>query len=188
MWLAQAQHWSSGMNVMIRTTGDPAQVATILRNEVAALDPDLPIANVQAMNNRLGVALLPARLAATVLGVFGLLGLVLASLGVYGVMSYSVAQRHREIGIRLAIGAASGAVVRQLMRDGMGLVMIGIAIGLVGAFVGARFLGGLLYGSGLDPITFIAVPVVLGSVAALAILVPARRAASVSPVVVLRQD
>ena len=188
MYLAQAQDWESGMNILIRTTGDPAQVAPVLRNEVAALDPDLPLGNVQSMNSRLGVAFLPARLAATVLGVFGLLGLVLASLGVYGVMSYSVAQRHREIGIRLAIGAAAGTVVRQLMRDGMALVVIGIAIGLAGALGGSRLLSGMLYGGSLDLATFVAVPLILGLVAALAIWVPARRAAAVNPVVVLRQE
>ncbi len=188
MYLAQAQHWESGMNILIRTTGDPNAVVPRLRQEVAAFDPTLPLANVQTMDNRLGLAFLPARLAATVLGVFGLLGLVLASLGVYGVMSHAVAQRHREIGIRLAIGAAGDRVVRLLMRDGMTLVAIGLAIGLAGAVAGARLLSGLLYGSGLDPVTFVVVPLVLGLVAVLAIWVPARRAAAVSPVVALRQE
>ena len=188
MYLAQAQHWRTGMNIVIRTTGDPTVVVPALRQEVTTLDANLPLANVQTMTNRMGMAFLPARLAATVLGVFGLLGLVLASLGVYGVMSHSVAQRNREIGIRLAIGAAGSAVVRLLMRDGMRLVGIGIGVGLIGAVVGTRLLRGVLYGAGLDPLVFAMVPAVLGAVAVLAIWIPARRAATVNPVVVLRQE
>lgn len=188
MYLAQAQHWTTGMAVLVRTAGDPADVAAALRQEVAAFDPDLPLSNVRSMNRHLGLALLPARVTGIVLGVFGLLGLVLASVGVYGVMSHAVAQRHREIGIRVAVGAASGAVVRLLLREGLALVAVGMAIGLAGALAGARLLSGLLYGSGADPLTFAAVPLVLGGVALLAIWIPARRASRVDPVVVLRQE
>jgi predicted permease len=188
MYLAQAQHWTTGMNILIRTTGDPMAVVPSLRQEVTALDPNLPLANVQTMNDRMGLAFLPARLAATVLGVFGLLGLVLASLGVYGVMSHSVSQRNREIGIRLAIGGSATAVVRLLMRDGIRLVSVGIGLGLLGAVAGARLMSGVLYGTGLDPLVFGLVPAVLTGVAVLAIWIPARRAAGVNPVVVLRQE
>jgi ABC-type antimicrobial peptide transport system permease subunit len=132
---------------------------------------------------------MPARLAGGALGVFGVLGLILASVGVYGVMSYSVSQRTREIGIRMAVGSGGGEVVRLLMRQGMALVVVGVGIGLVGAFGAARVIRGMLYGEGgLDPITFIGVPVVLIAVAMAAIWVPARRASSVDPVVVLRQE
>ncbi len=188
MYVAQAQHWTAGMSIMIRTSGDPQRLDAAVRREVRGLDPDLPISAAQTMDNRLALALLPARLAASVLGIFGLLGLVLASLGVYGVMSHTVAQRSREIGIRLAIGAAGGAVVRLLLRDGLRLVVAGTVIGLAAAVLGARLLRGVLYGAGLDPLTFAAVPVILGSVAVLAVWIPARRAAGVNPVVVLRQD
>ncbi|MDX2061203.1 MAG: FtsX-like permease family protein, partial [Gemmatimonadales bacterium] len=188
MYLAQAQHWTSGMTILVRTNGDPVSAIPGLMREVSALDQTLPLANVQTMTDRMGLAFLPARLAATVLGVFGLLGLVLASLGVYGVMSHAVAQRNREIGIRLAIGAAGAAVVRLLMRDGMTLVGIGISLGLAGAALGARLMSGMLYGSSANPLVFGAVPLVLGAVAVLAIWIPARRAARVNPVVVLRQD
>jgi predicted permease len=188
MYLAQAQHWESGMNFVIRTSGDPAAVTPVLRAEVQAFDPDLPLSNIRTMNNFLGLAYLPARLAAAVLGLFGFLGLVLASLGVYGVMSHSVAQRHREIGIRVAIGAATSGVVSLLMGEGFRLVGLGIVIGLGGALAGARLLRGLLYGSGFDPVTFVAVPLILGAIALLAIWIPARRAASVNPIVVLRQE
>lgn len=188
MYLAQAQHWTSGMSIIVRTAGDPALLTPSLREEVAAFDPDLPLAAVKAMNDRLSVVFLPARLAATVLGIFGMLGLVLASLGVYGVMSHTVAQRNREMGIRIAIGAAGSAVIRLVMRDGLTLVGIGIGIGMLGALAGAQLMSGVLYGSGLDPVTFVTVPLVLAAVAVLAIWVPARRAASVNPVVVLRQE
>ncbi|MGE3618021.1 MAG: ADOP family duplicated permease, partial [Gemmatimonadales bacterium] len=188
MYVPQAQHWSSNMSVVIRTAGDPQALVADLRREVAALDPDLPLSNVQSMTNRMGLAFLPARLAAAALGVFGVLGLVLASLGVYGVMSRSVAARRREIGIRLAIGAAGGTVVGLLLRDGLKLVVAGMAIGVVGALAGSRLLAGVLYGSALDPVTFVAVPLILGLVATLAIWIPARRAAAVNPVAVLRQD
>lgn len=188
MYLAQAQHWTADMIIQVRTAGDPERVAGFLRQEVAALDPDLPISSVMTMNGRLAVALLPARLAATVLGVFGLLGLVLASLGVYGVMSHTVAQRSREIGIRMAIGAAGSAVVGLLLRDGLRLVVAGVAIGMAAALVGSRVLSGVLYGTSLDAVTFVSVPLVLGLVAVVAIWIPARRAAGVNPVVVLRQE
>ena len=189
MYFAQAQRWNSAMTVHIRTAGPPAALASVLRAEVAALDPDLPVADVRTMNNHLGLALLPARLAGAVLGAFGVLGLLLAAVGIYGVMSYSVAQRTREIGIRMAVGAARAQVVRLVMGQGMRLVAVGAAVGLAGAVVAAWLVRGLLYGgSALDPVTFVAVAVVLVGVAALAIWVPARRAAGVDPMVALRGE
>ncbi len=188
MFLPRAQSWSSQMTVLIRTVGDPLDLVPVLRDEVAAFDPNLPVANVRSMNNHLGIALLPARLAGTVLAMFGVLGLGLALIGVYGVTSHSVAQRHREIGIRMAVGAAAGAVVRLLLREGLRLVLLGIGLGLGSALAGARLLSGLLYGTALDPATFALVPLVMGGVAILAIWIPARRAASVNPMAVLRQE
>jgi ABC-type antimicrobial peptide transport system permease subunit len=141
------------------------------------------------MNDLMGIALLPARLVGTVLGVFGLLGLVLAAVGMYGVMSYSVAQRTREIGIRMAVGAESGQVLRLVVRQGASLVLLGAGIGLAGALAASRLVRGMLYGgSALDPLTFIGVPLVLLGVAMLAIWIPARRAATVDPMVALRTD
>jgi ABC-type antimicrobial peptide transport system permease subunit len=141
------------------------------------------------MEAHLGIALLPARLTGAVLGIFGLLGLGLAAIGMYGVMAYAVAQRTREIGIRMAIGAGRGDVVRLLMRQGLGLVLAGIVIGLTLAVVAAKLAQSQLYGSGgFDVLTFAAVPLVLTAVAALAIWIPSRRASGLDPVVALRRE
>ena len=189
MYQVLPQAFQAQMAIHIRTQGDPALLAPALRREVAALDPDLPLVDVKTMTNHLGITLLPARLAGSVLGAFGVLGLILAAVGVYGVMSYSVAQRTREIGIRMAVGAAQGQVVRLVMRQGMRLVVIGAAVGLAGALGAAKLVSGLLYGSGAyDAVTFAAVPAVLLGVALLAIWIPARRAAAVDPMVALRSE
>jgi putative ABC transport system permease protein len=189
MYFPLAQDWDYGMTIVVRTRGDPLALTTTLRSEVAALDPDMPLADVRTMDDHLGIALLPARLTGWVLGIFGVLGLVLASIGIYGVMAYSVAQRTREIGIRMAIGAAGSAVVSLLMRQGMALIVAGTAIGLASAAGIAQIIRGQLYaGSGLDPLTFIVVPIVLVAVAMGAIWIPARRAAGLDPVRALRQE
>ncbi len=188
-YFPQAQMWRSEMVMHVRSSGDPAALIPQVRAEVASLDQDMPVSDMQTMTSHLGLALLPARLAGTVLGIFGVLGLVLAAVGMYGVMSYAVSQRTREIGIRMAIGAARGEVVGMVMRQGLALVAIGGAVGLAAAFGAARLLRSVLYGSGaMDPLTFAAVPLLLAGVAALAIWVPARRAASIDPVLAIRGD
>jgi len=189
MYLPLGQIHRTALAIHVRTAGDPARFAPRLRAEVAAMDPDLPLTDVRTMNNFLGVALFPARIVGAVLGVFGVLGLLLAAVGMYGVMSYSVSQRTREIGIRMAIGAARREVVSLVMRQGMTLVLLGAAIGLAGALAAARLLHGILYGSGgIDLVAFTAVPAVLLCVAMLAIWIPARRAASVDPIKALRTE
>ncbi len=190
MFFPQAQEWRGQMVLLIRTQGDPVSLIPALRAEVAALDADLPVSDVQAMSQHLGLALLPARLAGTTLGVFGVLGLLLAAVGMYGVMSYAVTQRTREIGIRMAIGATRGEVVSMVMRQGLALVAAGGAIGLALALAAARLIRGVLYGAGaaFDPLTFVAVPVVLSVVAALATWLPARRAAGVDPMLAIRSE
>lgn len=189
MYFAQAQRFDAGLTMVIRTTVPPETLIPALRDEVAALDPTLPLANVKTMDEFLGLALLPARLTGVVLGVFGLLGLVLAAIGIYGVMAYSVAQRTREIGIRVAIGAATGDVVGLFMRQGFRLVAIGAVIGMVLAFAASRALGSVLYGGGQnDIVTFVAVPLVLIATAMMATWGPARRAAATDPLTALRQE
>lgn len=189
MYHAQAQLWRSGMTIVVRTTSSPELLAPQLRSEVSALDADLPLANVQTMNSHLGIALLPARLIGGVLGIFGILGLILASVGIYGVMAYSVAQRTREIGIRMAVGAARSDVIALVMRQGLMVVLVGTAIGMTGAFGLSRLIRGLLYGeNALDPITFAAVPALLIVVAMMATFVPALRASAVNPVQALRRE
>ena len=188
-YLAQAQHWNRGMSIVIRTTGDPLAVAPALRAAVTAFDETLPLSDVRTMTRHLGIALMPARLAGAALGVFGLLGLVLASIGMYGVMSYTVSQRRREIGIRMAIGAAGRDVVGMIMRQGLTLVVIGAAIGIGGALGASRLLRGILYSpSVIDPLTFAGVPLLLTAVAALASWLPARRASGVDPLEALRRE
>ncbi|MEO7964536.1 MAG: FtsX-like permease family protein, partial [Gemmatimonadaceae bacterium] len=189
VYTPQAQTWRAGMSVVIRTANDPSAFIPSLRTEVTALDPTLPLSDVKTMESHLGIALLPSRIAGTALGVFGLLGLVLAAVGMYGVMAYSVSQRTREIGIRMAIGSTQGEVVRLVIRQGMKLVAIGSAVGLVGALGAARLARGLLYGgSASDPVTIGVVTLVLVSVALLAVWIPARRASRVDPILALRSE
>jgi macrolide transport system ATP-binding/permease protein len=189
MYFPQAQLWATGMSLVIRTRGDPNAVIPALRREVATLDANMPLSNVRSLEKHLGVSLLPARVAGAALGVFGVLGLLLASVGMYGVMAYAVSQRTREIGIRMAIGATASDVVRLIMRQGLTLVLIGTVIGLAAAVAASRALNGILYGgSTLDPLTFVMVPLVLIAVAALATFAPARRASMVDPAITLRSD
>ena len=189
MWFSLNQRWSSGASLIIRTKDDPTSFTPMLRREITALDADMPLMNIRTMDRHLGISLLPARVAGTALGVFGLIGLLLASVGMYGVMAYSVSQRTREIGIRMAVGASAGEVVRLIMRQGLTLVLIGTAIGLAGAIAASRLLASVLYGSdALNPLTFVLVPLVLIGVAALATFLPARRAARVNPAITIRTE
>ncbi|HUF50737.1 MAG TPA: ABC transporter permease [Longimicrobiales bacterium] len=188
-YLAQAQWWNWAMTVHVRTAGDPARFEPMLRAEVRALDPDLPLADMRTMTEALGFALLTARLAGTALAAFGLLGLLLAAIGIYGVMAQSVTQRTREIGIRMAVGAAHAQVVGALMRQGLTLVAMGAVLGLAGGWGAWRLVRGMLHGTTApDVVTFTVVPLLLIAVAACAIWIPARRAARVDPVVALRTE
>jgi predicted permease len=188
-YLPLAQSWGAGMYLHVRTTGDPEALIGPLREIVRGLDPDLPMFDVKTMNNHLGIALMPARLAGIVLGAFGVLGLILASVGIYGVMAYSVAQRTREIGIRVAIGANRQDVTGMVVRQGLRLVLVGGSVGLVGALGASQLIKSLLLtGRGIDPVSFISVPAVLGLVALVATYLPARKAATVDPVRALKYD
>ena len=163
-------------------------LATV-RETIRAIDRDLPVVDVRTLAQHLSASLLPQRIAATLLGCFGILALILAALGIYSVIAYSVSQRTREIGIRVALGADRREVVKLIIRQGMTLVAIGGGIGLTAAGGVSHLIRNLLYGvSALDPITFIGVSVLLAGIALLACYLPARRAARVDPVVALRSD
>jgi ABC-type antimicrobial peptide transport system permease subunit len=189
MWFAQAQSWNAGMNVVVRGGGEPAVLLAAIRREVAALDPQMPIVNLQTLTDHLGTTLMPARIAGGALGLFGVIGLLLAGIGMYGVMSHSVGQRAREIGIRMALGATSGGVIALVMRQGLGQVLLGCGLGIAGAAGAFVLIRGVLYGtSSLTAATFVGAPIVLLAVAALALLIPARRASRLDSVVALRRE
>jgi ABC-type antimicrobial peptide transport system permease subunit len=189
MLLPQRELFESGMYVVARTAGDPQAVLRRIRELVRAADPDLPLFDVRTMEDHMGIALLPARLGGSVLGLFGVLGLLLAAVGIYGVMAYSVAQRSRELGIRVALGADRGSVLKLVLGEGLRLTAVGTVLGLLGAAGAARLVQGMLYNvSALDPVAFVGVPMLLVGVATLAVYVPARRAARLEPMRVLKSE
>jgi putative ABC transport system permease protein len=151
--------------------------------------PDLLLLQAKTMSNHLAAMVLPARLGAIAFSLFAGLALALAVLGVYGVVSYAVARRTREVGIRLAVGASPAGVVRLLMREGMTLVVVGAVIGLVLGFAATRLLEALLFGvRAADPLTFVGAPLLLLAVGAVASLLPARRASRIDPARVLKAE
>ncbi len=181
------QSFDPMMTLVVRTAGEPHSVATAIREQIRALDPKLPVADMKPMQAQLDLSLLPSRLAAWTLGGFGILALLLAGLGIYGVVSYAVAQRTREIGVRMALGASETNVLRLVLREGLLVIGIGVSAGLMLAAVVTRLITGFLYGVGAtDPLTFVGVPILLSLVAIAASFVPARRATKVDPIVALR--
>ncbi len=182
---AQDSQWNF-MGLVIRTAGDPAAFATTLRREVQALDKDQPIYNVRTMDDVVTNSLGTRRVSMQLFTVFGCAALLLAALGIYGVMAYSVAQRTREIGIRMALGAQKADVLRLVVRQGMTLAIIGVVAGLLGALALTRVIAGLLFNVGAtDPVTFVSISLLLVVVALLACYLPARRAAKLDPVIAL---
>jgi ABC-type antimicrobial peptide transport system permease subunit len=175
--------------MVARTKGDPKTVLGAMQREMRSLDPTLPLYGLKTLKDHMKIPLFPAKMAAGALGSFGVLALVLAAVGIYGVMSYVVAGRTREIGLRMALGAQTGNVRRLILRQGMTLALIGSVIGLVIAFVATRLLKSVLYGvDAMDPTTFIGVTFLLATVALLACWIPARRASRVDPMVALRAE
>lgn len=187
-YMPYLQSYEPNMILEMRTAGDPRAILPAVRRDAAALDPDLPV-QTGTMEGALGVSLLPQRAAATLLGIFSLLGLALAAIGLYGVVAYAVSQRTRELGIRVALGAESGDIYRIILRHGMSLVAGGLIIGLGLSMLLGRLVRGFLFGvSPVDPITFAGVAVVLAAVSLVASYVPARRATRVDPLVALREE
>ncbi len=182
-----AQNYSANASLIVRTDGDPRGLTAAVRREVAALDENLPPQNLQPLSETVSLASWSARTGAAVLGVFGLLGLLLAAIGVYGVMSYSVSRRTREIGLRMALGAETRDVIKLIFKQAMGLTLIGAVIGLMLAVAATRLLASLLYGvTATDPATFAGVVLFVIGVAMLACYLPARRATRVDPMKALR--
>ncbi len=178
-----------GYAVLVHTAGDSATVAAAVRQEIHNMDPALAIYNAKTVEEHLNDALFLPRIAGTLFGVFGFSGLLLASIGLYGVMSYSVSRRTQEIGIRMALGAQLAAVQRLIVNQGMRLTLIAVAIGLPLAFAASKFATSVLYGvAPHDAITFTIVPLSLVAVALFACWIPARRAASIDPIKALRCD
>jgi putative ABC transport system permease protein len=189
VWTPMTQeYWSNGI-IVVRTKGNPESQIAPVRAQVQAIDPNLPLFEVKTLTEHMKLALFPAKVAATVLGVFGLVALMLAAIGVYGITSYAVAQRTHEIGVRLALGAQLGDVLRLILRQGLMLTIIGCAIGLFGAYLAMRAITSVLYGvSATDPLTFGFVSLLLIVVALIACYVPARRATKVEPLIALRNE
>ena len=177
------------MTLVAATTGDDQQavldVLTLARQE----EPELLVMETKTMYRHLAVSLLPHRLSAVIISAFGVIALLLASIGLYGVVSYAVSTRSREVGIRMALGADPKKVVSMLTKGGLRLVAVGTVLGLFAAFALARLLGSLLYGVPAgDPVSFLAVPALLVTVAFLAAWIPARRASLINPVRALKAD
>jgi putative ABC transport system permease protein len=175
------------MNLVVRTTSEPLSVAAALRGRVLALDKEMVTSNIQTMDQRLAGTMAGRRSTTLTFGIFAALALILAGVGIYGVMSFLVAQRTHEIGVRLALGATSRDVLKLAVGQGLGLTLVGVAVGLIGAYALTRTLASMLFGvRPTDPVTFMGVTALLVGVALLACYIPARRATKVNPITVLR--
>ncbi len=189
LYLPHAQVGGRFITLVARTDGDPAAMATAVRREVLALDKDQPVFDVKTMEQRIAATSAPRRLPMYLLGVMASVALVLAAVGIYGVVAYSVTQRTHEIGIRMALGAQRRDILSLVVRQGMLMATVGVGVGLVASYFLMKVMSGMLYGvSATDPVTFSAVALLLATVALLACLVPARRATRVDPMVALRYE
>jgi putative ABC transport system permease protein len=177
------------VSVVVRSTAEPSLLAAAVRGAIRELDPDLPIQEYRTMAEHVGESVARPRFYTMLLGAFAAIALLLASVGIYGVLSYLVAQRTRELGIRVALGASTQQVLSLVMRRGLALTGAGVVAGILAALAATRLLASLLFGVGAaDPLTFAIVATTLMSVAALACYLPARRAARVDPVVALKAE
>ena len=177
------------MTLIVRATSDPASLAAAVRSKVQEVDRNQPVYDVATMEQRFSQAVAPQRFNALVMAIFAGMAVILAGVGVYGVMAYSVTRRTHEIGIRMALGAQRQDVMGLVLRRGAALSLVGITLGLAGALALTRFLSSLLYGVTVrDPMTFVAVSLILTAVALMASYIPARRATKVDPMVALRHE
>ncbi|MGC1493668.1 MAG: FtsX-like permease family protein, partial [Candidatus Acidiferrum sp.] len=177
------------MDMVIRTAGDPMILLPAIRAKVLALDAELPIYKAQRMEEYVAASVAQRRLTSVLCSIFAGAGLLLAVIGLFGVMSYSVAQRTHEIGVRVAVGAEKDDILRMILREGMAITLVGIGTGLLGAFALSSVLKSQLFGvSATDPLTLTVVIVSLATVALVACAIPARRATRVDPMVALRYE
>jgi predicted permease len=189
LYLAFEQRPAASATLHVRSHLDGAAALALVRRELATLDPNIALEQAMPLSTLIGFTLFPQRMAATVIGIFGATGLLLAAIGLYGVLAFQVSSRTREIGIRMALGAPITAVIRTVMRDSLRLVLVGTALGLVGALLLTPLLGSLLYGiTSTDPITFVGGPLLLIFVALAASYLPARRATRVDPTIALQAE
>jgi putative ABC transport system permease protein len=185
----QQDPWSSALTIAVRTTDDPASLSQAVRNEVRALDSSLPVTSLRTMKELVERSVAKPRFRTLLLGVFAGVALLLSMLGIYGVMSWSVAQRTREVGVRMALGAAPADILRLLVGQGMTVAVVGVGIGVGGALVLTRVLASFLFEvNATDLMTFVSVSVLLLGAALLACYVPARRATKIDPMVALRYE
>jgi putative ABC transport system permease protein len=189
MYLPFAQMPMNGMTLMVRTTSDAHNLARSMRNAVLAIDKNQPVYEVKSLAQRVDEGVAVSRSLTLLFTAFALLGLILGSVGIYGIVSYSVTQRTHEIGIRMALGARAGNVVNLIMKNGLVLVLTGIVIGAGSAFMLTRFMATLLFGiEPTDSVTFVVVSVVFFVIAMVAALIPALRATRVDPLIALRYE
>ncbi len=190
LYLPAQQTAMWGISLVIKTdVADPLSVTAAVRNEIRKLDPDLPVTQVATMEQRLSKAISQPRFRTNLIALFAVVALILACVGIYGVISYSVSQRTHEIGIRMALGARTGDVLRMVVRQAIGLAVIGVALGLAASYALTSLMSTLLFGvKPTDPPTFIATAVLLGITALVASYLPARRATKINPLVALRYE
>jgi putative ABC transport system permease protein len=189
VYTPHTQFDDSFQQLVVRTSVDPASLTAAVRNEIRAVDANVPIYQIATMRQLISSSVAQRRFTLVLLAGFAGIALLMSAIGIYGVMSYTVTQRTQEIGIRVALGAQTGDVLKLVIRQGMLLVLVGVANGLIGAFGLTRLMEGLLFGvSASDPLTFAGISVLLISVALLACYVPARRAAKVDPLIALRYE
>jgi putative ABC transport system permease protein len=187
LYIPFAQRPVTNLTLAVRTGGNPTRLANPIRAAVRGLDPDQPVSSIVPMSDIVAASVQQPRDRTTLIGVFALVALLLAAIGVYGVMAYGVTERTREIGVRVALGADAGDVVKLIIRGALGMTLVGIVLGLAGGFMASRVLASLLFGVGATDLpTFVGAAVVILGAAALASWLPARRASRVDPAVALR--